>query len=225
MERVDYKSCLAPQSHQEPICRHHYYLLSGNGRTLSALFLVKRAGRWPTCPVAQIQISHQWLYQTLSSPQSAGCYNCSIAQHKRQCFPSSNQQMRKKKSNRNQSSTISGSWWLTQKPRALKNLSSGIPQKYWRNASSLTHNSPMSRYHLHTGTCKCIGCSDRNSQYLRTVLHSCTFGLNKRSMKMLMSSQGRSNWAESVTKSSNDNMILTFTNPTSVLIIHIVALY
>lgn len=97
MERVDYKSCLAPQSHQEPICRHHYYLLSGNGRTLSALFLVKRAGRWPTCPVAQIQISHQWLYQTLSSPQSAGCYNCSIAQHKRQCFPSSNQQMRKKK--------------------------------------------------------------------------------------------------------------------------------
>jgi hypothetical protein len=77
-ERVDYKLCLAPQSHQEPISRHRYYLLSSNARTLLVLFLVKRAGKLLTYPVAQIQIYHQLLYQTLSSPHFAGCYNCFI---------------------------------------------------------------------------------------------------------------------------------------------------
>jgi len=81
-ERVDYKLCLAPQSHQEPISRHRYYLLSSSVRKLLVLFLVKRAGKLLTCLVAQIQIYHRLLYQTLSSPHSAGCYNCSIQTNK-----------------------------------------------------------------------------------------------------------------------------------------------
>lgn len=92
-----------------------------------------------------------------------------------------------------------------------------IPLKYWQNASSLIHNSLMSRYHLHTGMCKCTGCSGWNTWHLMTVLHSCTFGLNKRSMKMLMNYPGRNNWAQSVTKSTSKLIFSLYTNTKLVL--------
>jgi len=86
MEQVEYKLCLAPQFHQEPRHLHHCYLLLSNERTLLVQFLAMRVGKWQTCLVARIQISHQLLYQTLLSPQSAGCYNCSTVKHYKTMF-------------------------------------------------------------------------------------------------------------------------------------------